>query len=393
MIDNRSKGCRAVTWQSGRRQITTITDGVDMKGNAAGSLSLLQRCVALVLLVLSPLLYADRLDQAAQPGSRAERALLLDITDTGERLVTVGEQGIILLSDDSGKHWRVARVPVSVLLTAVHFVDSRHGWAVGHDGVVLATTDGGEHWQRLLTGNAINTLRKTQLTQALADLPASADDERRESLEYALDDADVATEDGPTSPLLDVWFRDRHTGFVLGAYGLLLKTTDGGNSWQSLGHRTENPENFHLNSLQPLPDGRLIIAGEAGLLLQSRDGGDNWQALDSPYEGSFFAMGYSDQLYLAGLRGHLFSTGDAEHWQPLEASTRSTLTAVVTAGTQLWLLGQGGVVLERTPSGLSSLTGSARRNLSAGVWKDNHLILVGEGGVSLLPLNGKGAES
>lgn len=373
--------------------ITTITDGVDMKGNAAGCLRLLHSGLAIVLLLLSPVLYADRLEQAAQAGSRATQALLLDITDTGERLVAVGEQGIILLSDDSGQHWRSASVPVSVLLTAVHFADSQHGWAVGHDGVVLATTDGGEHWQRQLTGNDINTLRKTQLTQTLADLPDSADEALRESLAYAQEDAEIALEDGPTSPLLDVWFRDHRTGFVLGAYGLLLKTTDGGNSWRSQGHRTENPDNFHLNSLQPLPDGRLIIAGEAGLLLQSNDNGDRWQALDSPYEGSFFAMGFNERLYLAGLRGHLFSTGDAETWQPLDANTRNTLTAVVTAGSQLWLLGQGGIVLERTSSGLSSLTGSARRNLSAGVWKDNNLILVGEGGVSLLPLNGKGAES
>ncbi len=54
-----------------------------------------------------------------------------------------GERGIVLLSDDAGVSWRQAKVPVSVSLTAVQFVDAEQGWAVGHLGVVLHTQDGG----------------------------------------------------------------------------------------------------------------------------------------------------------------------------------------------------------------------------------------------------------
>ena len=38
-------------------------------------------------------------------------------------------------------------MPTRQLLTAIDFVDDKHGWAVGHDATVLSTGDGGQSWQ------------------------------------------------------------------------------------------------------------------------------------------------------------------------------------------------------------------------------------------------------
>ncbi|WP_430515935.1 WD40/YVTN/BNR-like repeat-containing protein, partial [Pseudomonas fluorescens] len=65
------------------------------------------------------------LDQAALQSAKAAHSVLLAVTRAGERLVAVGERGIVLLSDDSGVSWRQAKVPVSVSLTAVQFVDAQ----------------------------------------------------------------------------------------------------------------------------------------------------------------------------------------------------------------------------------------------------------------------------
>src|SRR5690554_871087 len=53
----------------------------------------------------------------------AVRNLLTDIARAGNRVVAVGEHGNIIYSDDGGSQWQQARVPVSVNLTAVTFVD------------------------------------------------------------------------------------------------------------------------------------------------------------------------------------------------------------------------------------------------------------------------------
>ena len=51
--------------------------------------------------------------------------------------------GHIAYSDDQGRSWVQAAVPVSVDLTSVSFVTPRLGWVTGHDGVVLRSDDAG----------------------------------------------------------------------------------------------------------------------------------------------------------------------------------------------------------------------------------------------------------
>ena len=90
----------------------------------------------------------DLLAQPAQANVRAAASLQLSVTRAGKRLVSVGERGLVLLSDDDGRSWRQARsVPVSVALTQVRFVSDTLGWAVGHSGVVLQLGASRVAWQ------------------------------------------------------------------------------------------------------------------------------------------------------------------------------------------------------------------------------------------------------
>lgn len=78
----------------------------------------------------------------------ATQLMVFGAARAGKRVVTVGERGIVLLSDDHGMHFRRSRqVPLSSTLTAVSFSDPQHGWAVGEWDAILATGDGGETWR------------------------------------------------------------------------------------------------------------------------------------------------------------------------------------------------------------------------------------------------------
>src|SRR5580765_4846300 len=83
--------------------------------------------------------FADPLDVPAVASSLAPSRLLNGVARAGGRIVAVGQRGHILSSDDQGKTWTQASVPVSVDLLAVHFPTPGKGWVVGHSGVVLAT--------------------------------------------------------------------------------------------------------------------------------------------------------------------------------------------------------------------------------------------------------------
>ncbi len=128
------------------------------------------------------------------------------------------------------------------------------------------------------------------------------------------------------SPLLDVYFHDGQHGFAIGAYGQFLETFDGGSSWKG---RWISEDDFHLNQIQAIGD-QLFIAAEAGLAYRSDDGGKNWIALTPDYRGSFFGLlplAEDGRLLLFGLRGNLFRSDDAgESWTQIVTATEASLT-------------------------------------------------------------------
>ncbi|MYM22680.1 hypothetical protein GTP46_08475 [Duganella sp. FT135W] len=264
----------------------------------------------------------------------AAQSVMLGAAHAGPRIVTVGERGIILLSDDNGKHWQQADVPVSVTLTAVRFADARNGVAVGHAGVVLTTADGGAHWQRVLDGQQLAALAVQAAKAAASDT--------------ALRDAERLVADGADKPLLDVCLLPNNRILAVGAYGLAFASEDGGRTWASWMGRISNPKGLHLNTVRASGD-TILIAGERGLALFSTDAGRSFRVLGVPYQGSFFTAEISDgkTLLLAGLRGNAWRSTDAgQSWQQIASPVPVTITASTTrADGTLVMANQAGMLL------------------------------------------------
>ncbi len=320
----------------------------------AQKLSRSRRALACVLLSLSGCLLrpalaaeqvADPLVLPAEQSVRAQHSLQLALARAGDRLVAVGERGVVLLSDDAGATWRqAASVPVSVTLTDVHFVSASEGWLVGHSGVVLHSGDGGEHWQLQLDGNQVARI--------------ILDDARSRA---ATDSAEVRNaqrlvDDGPDKPLLGVRFVDARNGFVVGAYGIALATTDGGGSWHSLVGRIPNPRGNHLYQIQ-IDARRILIAGEQGVLFRSDDGGASFHGLSVPYGGTFFGvLGMTGERLLAyGLRGNAWRSEDGgSNWVKVDLGQPVTVTAGLRLGDgSLLLADESGRLLRSRDEGRS----------------------------------------
>ena len=154
--------------------------------------------------------------QPALPVVEPAKEQLLDIASAGSRLVVAGERGLIAYSDDNGKTWLQARVPVSETLTALSFPTAEHGWAVGHGGVILHSGDSGESWQMQFDGTAAIrqkldyvTDRALALEQQLNEMESEPSEDflwKVDEAQYAVEDAELALENGPADPFLDVWF-------------------------------------------------------------------------------------------------------------------------------------------------------------------------------------------
>lgn len=219
------------------------------------------------------------LRQPATMTSRAAQGVLTRVVVAGNRLVAMGERGLVVLSDDGGRQWRQARVPVSVTLTSASFVDAHQGWIAGHSGVVLHTSDGGENWAVQTDGVALAQAALVQ-AQGLPDI----DSDR----EYRIRDAQRLVDDGADKPFLSICFADAQRGMAVGAFGLAAATGDGGKTWIPCGDRLPNPGDMHLYAA--VHQGQTwVVAGEQGVLMRSSDDGASFEPLASPFERTLFA--------------------------------------------------------------------------------------------------------
>ena len=296
----------------------------------------------------------------AEPAPMAAGSLLLDVAEGDQRAIVVGERGHVLVSE-SRQDWRqVTDVPTRTTLTGVATAGS-DAWAVGHAQVILHSDDGGLSWER-----------------QHADPYDPGDWE------------DIAN----GAPLLDVLFLDATQGIAIGAYGLMLVTTDGGATWTrqhmpgssavaaDAAADVEAPEGAspedaeggdedwtfsdedllleelsdpHLNAIASTGSGALFIAAERGSAFRSRDQGRTWERISIPYDGSMFGvLGFDgDRVLVFGLRGNVFESQDlGSNWTALDTGTEQTLQggAALPDGGAV-LVGSGGVVLLRRAAG------------------------------------------
>jgi len=301
----------------------------------------------------------DVLDRPATQSPIAARKLLISVARAGDRLVAVGPRGHIVVSTDAGATWQQSQVPVSADLTAVHFPGPNVGWAVGHDGVVLATTDGGATWSKQLDGRVVNDLVVADIRAKLAANPEST------VLQSLAAEAERNKEQGPDKPFLDVWFDSETTGYVVGAYGLLLKTTDGGQSWQSWLDRADNPRLMNLYSIRPAA-GALYIAGEGGTVLKLDPMAQRFVAVPVDYAGSMFGVADAgDAVLVFGLRGNAFRSADGgSTWTKVDTG----LPASIVGGTTLVpgtvvLADQGGRLAASSDGGVTFNLIPVQRNV------------------------------
>jgi len=303
--------------------------------------------------------FRDVLDTPAASSTLAARSLINGLARAGGRLVAVGQRGHVLLSDDEGRSWSQSQVPLSADLVAVTFPDAVHGWTIGHDGVVMHTGDAGRTWETQLDGRRSGALVLDHYTRQASTL-FPGDPKHAEAL---LADAKRFAEKSIENPWLDVWFSDASNGFVVGAFGMILRTTDGGRSWEPWLHAADNPKGLHLYAVRGIGTD-VFIVGEQGLVLKlDRDAG-RFRALDLPYNGTLFGITGNERVIVVhGLRGSVLrSTDGGRSWQTVSTGLQVGLTASArTADGRLLLVSQAGHVLVSRDDGATFVAAPLQR--------------------------------
>jgi len=307
--------------------------------------------------------------------------------------------GLPCLTLAAGESWVAPLAAHSLLLDIAAQGEKRI--AVGARGHIMVSDDSGATW------------RQSPHVPTLALLTAVTLLDERHGWAVGHDEVILRTTDGGESwtkvheapqaerPLLDVWFADAQRGIAIGAYAAYYTTDDGGATWTEQpfvdaaappGSDDELPPDYHLNRIAAVGP-HLFIAGEAGHVYRSDDQGATWRSLALPYDGSMYgllALG-DESLLVFGLRGNLFRSTDAgASWAPLETGIVAMLTAGVRLDARsLAIVGLAGTVLVSRDGGASFALQQRedRKGLSGAVAAGpDALLAVGEGGIERVAL-------
>jgi len=158
---------------------------------------------------------------------------------------------------------------------------------------------------------------------------------------------------GTLDNLFDVSFIDSVNGWAVGRAGLILRTRDAGESWQKQVSGTEQ----HLFSVAAISPQRAVAVGDWGSILVTDDGGQTWSRRSIDRDVILNAQSWADAEHgcIVGEAGTVLMTTDGgATWEDRPAGTEKTLFGVFFRSVQEgWLVGLDGMILRTRDAGAS----------------------------------------
>ncbi len=234
-----------------------------------------------------------------------------------QRAIVVGYNGKILETENSGVTWTPIDTGEKDALYRIDFADERNGWISGQGGVLLKTADGGKTWKK--QGDGIWMTDECRETKG-GDDPTEC----------------------PLAPLFSLTAIDAKTAVAVGDRSVITMTSDGGETWRTSTLEPEGLELLDLNSLLAFEDPVLydvlffdaqtgFVVGEFGKIYKTINGGKTWiekqaslvgadyfDVLDLP---TFFDIEFLNRSvgYAVGLEARVAKTTDGgETWAWVE---------------------------------------------------------------------------
>lgn len=197
-----------------------------------------------------------------------------------------GSRGVTARTSDGGRSWTNLSVPGDFTFNGIAFVDASRGWLAGEFGVIFHTSDGGKSWakQKSPVEISFSSGASQNLFALLFNSPT-------DGYAFGLDGLVLRTKDGARWEILRQ--RDSADGAnafnhlfaaaafdgrisVIGERGTLLQSDSQSANWRQAGGQIPR---LSLNGIAFGKDGLGLAVGNRGLVLRTEDGGKSWQRL------------------------------------------------------------------------------------------------------------------
>jgi photosystem II stability/assembly factor-like uncharacterized protein len=248
----------------------------------------------------------------------------------------------LLSSVDGGKTWRTQRFDGTNRLHDFHAIDAQTVWTIGDDGAAFHLDERGQ-WHRHEFG----------ITSRLYGVSFSQDGSAgwivgEEGLLIATSDAGetwTRQASGTSQNLVAVHAFDQSTVWIGGAR-VSLFTEDGGATWVNLG-----PE-YTITNAQFISDTE-GFANQGNLLYRSADSGRTWNSRELTGRNiAIRGFDYHDSMnvWLANARGQVFHTNDGGNtWVTLQTPATQLNDVHFLDGSNGFAVGDDGVLLNTSP--------------------------------------------
>lgn len=282
-----------------------------------------------------------------QSGSTNYDLYAISFTDPGSGTV-VGDSGTILRTTDSGQTWVKQSSGTSGNLKGVFFTDAGTGFAAGDSGLILRTTNGGQAWTKIagpVKSNLVGvffTDAKTGFITADSSIIKTTDGGETWKVIKTQYRVNALSFSSPMNGLAAGSYSSHEPGNgPTYYYGVILKTTDGGETWDKQTNSNPNFNNFHAVSVIDANNAFAIGSGNFGysqVFSRTTDGGTTWttQTYSMYSEGrhiSFIFNGISfsdpDNGTIVGGNGTIISTTNGgESWSYNSFGNTATMRSV-----------------------------------------------------------------
>ncbi|MBK6679904.1 MAG: T9SS type A sorting domain-containing protein [Ignavibacteriales bacterium] len=258
----------------------------------------------------------------------------------------VGDSGLILRTEDGGDTWIRQFTDQRTNLNDLYFLDTIRGWIVGDDGTILQTLDAGQNWVRQdishLTTDDLYSIEGTKRSNKVAgqngaylisnNEPTGATWGKGGTLfhtyrgiySFSSRSATLIGDGGtillmlsPPSGIIDqsidsrfdlrdIYFPPGGIGWIVGKYGIVLKSTFLGGSWKII---DTLPVNW-LNSVYFYDTLNGFTAGSFGSFYRTSNSGYDWVKIPTGVTNTFKKSYFFDQNngWLVGTYGLLMKT-------------------------------------------------------------------------------------
>lgn len=218
-----------------------------------------------------------------------------------------GYAGTVVKTMDGGNSWTVLNTGTTSYINTLYFFDDSTGFAAGNDALIIFTSDGGNTWQPRANGtNSLQDIYKLSFVSPQLGFAALSENPYHGILKTT-DGGNSWEKDtiGLNMPF-SIFFTDASTGYAVGSFNHIWKTTNGGEDWTGLDSSNGGTYN---DVFFPAP-GTGYVIGEQGVILKTTDG-TTFQPEVTNSTGSLRSVHFPELStgYVAGLGGLILKKG------------------------------------------------------------------------------------